>query len=828
MKTKTHVIYYLLIFNIVIAFADYVPTDSILLDCGSTTDTVDVDGRKWIGDSNTAFGLPAGGSVTATADFQDPSLPSQSPYMTAGLHFYPAPYAGLVPDDAYFDVESSNGHTLLRNFSAYVTAQALTQAFIVREFSLGLIEGGVLEITFRPSDKRESGYAFVNGIEVVSMPEIYGAPAALVGFADQTVEVAGSALQTMYRLNVGGGYVGATNDTGLSRTWYDDSPYIFGAGFGVTYSADPKVKIRLPSGNSDAGYASANVYDTARSMGPDSRVNMNYNMTWLFQVDANFTYIVRLHFCELQLSKINQRVFDIYINNQTAQESADVLAWSNSRGVPVVKDYATYVPGDQLLVALHPSDATRPEYYDAILNGIELFKINDTSGNLAGPNPSPSPMLLAAEAREPEPGFRKSSRSGRAHVIGGAAGGAAAVVGIAFAICFAVYQRQRRVLGSESAGTSGWLPLYGGGNSMTTTGTSKSNASSHLSSLAIKQGTRNFDESLVIGVGGFGKVYRGDIDGGTTRVAVKRSNPSSEQGVNEFQTEIEMLSKLRHRHLVSLIGYCEENGEMILVYDYMAHGTLREHLYNKGNNNNPPLSWKQRLEICIGAARGLHYLHTGAKYTIIHRDVKTTNILLDEKWVAKVSDFGLSKTGPTLNNQNHVSTVVKGSFGYLDPEYFRRQQLTDKSDVYSFGVVLFEVLCARPALNPSLAKEQVSLADWALHCQRRGALEEIMDPFLKGKIGPECMRKFAETAEKCLSDHGIERPAMGDVLWNLEFALQLQEGFESGGGGKIVEGTNVAVDDANGSVGGGSEASEESDGLNSSAVFSQLINPKGR
>ncbi|KAK1277405.1 Receptor-like protein kinase FERONIA [Acorus gramineus] len=856
MKIKTHAVYYLLVFNIVIAFADYVPTDSILLDCGSTTDTVDVDGRKWIGDSNTAFGLPAGGSVTATAEFQDPSLPSQSPYMTARvfhspitynfpvspktrhwlrLHFYPAPYAGLVPDDAYFDVESSNGHTLLRNFSAYVTAQALTQAFIVREFSLGLIKGGVLEITFRPSDKRESGYAFVNGIEVVSMPEIYGAPAALVGFADQTVEVAGSALQTMYRLNVGGGYVGARNDTGLSRTWYDDSPYIFGAGFGVTYLADPKVKIRPPSGNSDAGYAPADVYGTARSMGPDSRVNMNYNMTWLFQVDANFTYIVRLHFCELQLSKINQRVFDIYINNQTAQESADVLAWSDARGVPVVKDYATYVPGDQLLVALHPSDATRPEYYDAILNGLELFKINDTSGNLAGPNPSPSPMLLAAEAREPEPGFRKSSR--RAHVIGGAAGGAAAAVGIAFAICFAVYQRKRRVLGSESAGTSGWLPLYGGGNSTTTTGTSKSNASSHLSSLAvslcrhfsiaeIKQGTRNFDESLVIGVGGFGKVYRGDIDGGTTRVAVKRSNPSSEQGVNEFQTEIEMLSKLRHRHLVSLIGYCEENGEMILVYDYMAHGTLREHLYNKGNNN-PPLSWKQRLEICIGAARGLHYLHTGAKYTIIHRDVKTTNILLDEKWVAKVSDFGLSKTGPTLNNQNHVSTVVKGSFGYLDPEYFRRQQLTDKSDVYSFGVVLFEVLCARPALNPSLAKEQVSLADWALHCQRKGALEEIMDPFLKGKIGPECMRKFAETAEKCLSDHGIERPAMGDVLWNLEFALQLQEGFESGGG-KIVEGTNVAVDDANGSVGGGSEASEESDGLNSSAVFSQLINPKGR
>ncbi|KAK2969154.1 hypothetical protein RJ640_026788 [Escallonia rubra] len=304
-----------------------------------------------------------------------------------------------------------------------------------------------------------------------------------------------------------------------------------------------------------------------------------------------------------------------------------------------------------------------------------------------------------------------------------------------------------------------------------------------LFSLAeVQLATHDFDDALIIGKGGFGKVYRGLLDNGRTAVAIKRLNSTSKQGAPEFWTEIQMLSKFRHIHLVSLIGYCNQVHEMILVYEYMALGTFADHLHKGGQMGSPSLSWVQRLKICIGAARGLDYLHTctGVQQRVIHRDVKSSNILLDENWAAKISDFGLSKIGQVDQSCSHVSTDVKGTRGYVDPEYYLTRRLTTKSDVYAFGVVLLEALCGRPALDFRLDEEQWALAAWAQQCIKEDTVDQIIDPTLiRGRILPNSLKAFVQIAEQCLHNRPKQRPKMAEVVVWLEFALALQENANS-------------------------------------------------
>ncbi|CAI9291330.1 unnamed protein product [Lactuca saligna] len=205
----------------------------------------------------------------------------------------------------------------------------------------------------------------------------------------------------------------------------------------------------------------------------------------------------------------------------------------------------------------------------------------------------------------------------------------------------------------------------------------------------------------------------------------------------------------------------------------MPNGTLADHLHKLGT----PLSWLQRLKICIGAARGLDYLHTGTGIDVgvTHRDVKSSNILLTESWAARISDFGLSKIGPTNQPSTYVNTLVKGTFGYLDPDYSFTGRLTRKSDVYALGVILLEVLCRKPALDRSLDEEQQNLARWGQECIKEGNLKRIIDSGIKGEISQKCLKKFVQVVEICLHSNPKRRPTMAEVVVTLESVMTMQE-----------------------------------------------------
>nr|XP_043629272.1 probable receptor-like protein kinase At5g38990 [Erigeron canadensis] len=294
----------------------------------------------------------------------------------------------------------------------------------------------------------------------------------------------------------------------------------------------------------------------------------------------------------------------------------------------------------------------------------------------------------------------------------------------------------------------------------------------------IQSATNNFDDKLVIGEGGFGKVYKGRITIEETShfVAIKRCDYRSDQGASEFRAEIEMLSKLRHCHLVSLYGFCDVEKEMILVYEYMPNGTLHDHLHKAATH----LTWVQRLKIAIGAARGLDYLHTGfgTHQGVIHRDVKSSNILLDENWEALISDFGLSKIGPTNQSLSFIDASVKGTFGYLDLEYFYTGKLTRKSDVYSYGVVLFELLSGRLPVDKKYGEEDCSLVRWVQKCVKERKVDQMVDSNMSG-IFPKCVKQFVQIAHPCLSSVPKERPNMTEVVASLQALLKLHEQLEA-------------------------------------------------
>ncbi|RVW20817.1 Receptor-like protein kinase FERONIA [Vitis vinifera] len=378
----------------------YNPTDIYTVDCGASGNLKAWDNRIWIGDTNSRFSLieKNKASIISKAAKTSPSV-DPVPFATARLsrfqfayifpvttgqkfirlHFYPSSVAGFDRSKAFFSVKIG-GYTLLNNFSAALAADAHGDETVSKEFCVNVKQGDqMLNITFTPTASDPDAYAFINGIEIVSMPDYlyYTSPQ-------------NGGIQFIGQKNI----CSPMEDTGMFRTWDEDDDYCVKLAFVPANSS-----IDLKFTQQPEYTAPPDVYRTARTMGNNKTENMGYNLTWVLSVDSGFNYLLRLHFCEFQpeITEQQDREFTIFIANQTAENHADVITWSGGNGVPIYRDYAVMMPSQgsnkkqNLYIQLHPNPDWRTRYNDAILNGIELFKVSKFDNSLAGPNPDPPP-----------------------------------------------------------------------------------------------------------------------------------------------------------------------------------------------------------------------------------------------------------------------------------------------------------------------------------------------------------------------------------------------------------------------------------------------------
>ncbi|KAK9095321.1 hypothetical protein Scep_026790 [Stephania cephalantha] len=286
----------------------------------------------------------------------------------------------------------------------------------------------------------------------------------------------------------------------------------------------------------------------------------------------------------------------------------------------------------------------------------------------------------------------------------------------------------------------------------------------------LETATDNFNEGRIIGRGGSGTVYKGMLSDGRI-VAIKKSKVIDESQIAQFINELVLLSQINHRNIVRLLGCCLETEVPLLVYEYVSNGTLSHHLHNE--NHFASISWADRLRISREISGALSYLHSSASMPIFHRDIKSSNILLDERNRAKVSDFGISRSVPF--DKTHLTTLVQGTFGYLDPEYFHSGQFTEKSDVYSFGVVLVELLTGEKPVNYAKAEEDKNLAMHFISAMKGGRLVQVLEQRVMKEASKEDVLIVAKLAKRCLKLVGKKRPTMREVSNELEKVTNCQD-----------------------------------------------------
>ncbi|KAF7822760.1 receptor-like protein kinase THESEUS 1 [Senna tora] len=658
--------------------SSFVPPDNYLIACGSSQN-ITFQTRSFVPDSqHSSLVLKSGDSVVASSNSSVPSPIYQSARIFTSrasykfkieqqgrhwlrLYFFPHLNSSHTLSSASFTVVTDN-FVLLSNF----TFRNYNGSYMFKEYAVN-VTSDTLTLTFIPSN---GSVTFVNAIEVVSMPndlfvdQAFGLdpPSPFNGLSEL-------ALETVYRLNMGGPLLTAQNDT-LGRTWVNDLKYLHVNSSVFNVSVNP-ASIKYPT-TLTQDTAPNWVYATADVMGDANVANTNFNITWVFPVDPSFSYLVRVHLCDIMSKSLNSLVFNLYINSDLGLGSFDLSSLTGDLAVPYYKDFVSKASADSNTLSVSVGPDNMADNRNATMNGLEIMKISNELKSLDG--------LASVESLLPS----SDSKASKIGIIVGSVVGSIIAIALVGLCCFCFVGRKSK---TTQPGHS-WLPLPLYGNSQTMTKmstTSQKSGTASCISLAssnlgrffnfqeILDATNKFDEKLLLGVGGFGRVYKGTLEDGTN-VAVKRGNPRSEQGLAEFRTEIEM--------------------------------------------------------------------------------------------------------------------------------------------------------------------EQVNIAEWAMTWQKKGMLDQIMDQNLVGHVNPASLKKFGETAEKCLAEHGVDRPSMGDVLWNLEYALQLEETSsalmepEDNSTNHITGIQLTPLEPFDNSVsmidGGISGTDDDAEDVATSAVFSQIVNPRGR